>query len=171
MVGTSFSTEGAMLSFSPSRLSIPHRDGGIRGVQLPLIADKTMTIARDYGVLNAEEGIAYRYVSNRAPPARLADPSIPSALFIIDNKGILRQITINDRPVGRSVPETYRLIKAIQHVELMRETPPSDGVPQSNVALNINALYVSDDLAPKLDSPKHRSFQCSEKNLLRDLTE
>lgn len=55
-----------------------------------------MSIARDYGVLIEDEGIALR------------------GLFIIDPKGILRQITINDLPVGRSVEETVRLIKAFQ---------------------------------------------------------
>jgi peroxiredoxin (alkyl hydroperoxide reductase subunit C) len=37
-----------------------------------------------------------------------------SGLFLIDPKGVLRQITINDLPVGRSVDETLRLIKAFQ---------------------------------------------------------
>lgn len=41
-------------------------------------------------------------------------------LFIIDPKGTLRQITINDLSVGRSVDETLRLIKAFQFVR-----PPS----------------------------------------------
>ena len=49
-----------------------------------------MTIARDYGVLIEEEGIALR------------------GLFIIDPKGVLRQVTVNDLPVGRSVEETVR---------------------------------------------------------------
>ena len=35
-------------------------------------------------------------------------------LFIISPKGILRQMTINDLPVGRSVDETLRLVKAFQ---------------------------------------------------------
>lgn len=43
-------------------------------------------------------------------------------MFIIDTQGILRQITINDRSVGRSVPETMRLIRAFQHAEKLRET-------------------------------------------------
>ena len=33
-------------------------------------------------------------------------------LFIIDEKGIIRSITINDASVGRSVDETIRLIQA-----------------------------------------------------------
>ena len=38
-------------------------------------------------------------------------------LFIIDGKGIVRQITINDLPVGRSVDETLRLVKAFQFTD------------------------------------------------------
>ena len=35
-------------------------------------------------------------------------------LFIISPSGVLRQMTINDLPVGRSVDETLRLVKAFQ---------------------------------------------------------
>lgn len=38
-------------------------------------------------------------------------------LFIIDDKGILRQMTINDLPVGRSVDETLRLVQAFQFAD------------------------------------------------------
>lgn len=38
-------------------------------------------------------------------------------LFVIDAKGILRQITINDLPVGRSVDETLRLVQAFQFTD------------------------------------------------------
>ena len=38
-------------------------------------------------------------------------------LFIIDPEGVVRQMSINDLPVGRSVDETLRLIKAFQFVE------------------------------------------------------
>lgn len=50
-------------------------------------------MATKYGVLLPQDGIALR------------------GLFLIDPKGITRQITINDLPVGRSVEETIRLIK------------------------------------------------------------
>ena len=39
------------------------------------------------------------------------------SLFIIDDKGRLRQITINDFPVGRSVDETLRLVQAFQFTD------------------------------------------------------
>lgn len=40
-----------------------------------------------------------------------------SGLFIIDGRGILRQITMNDLPVGRSVDETLRLLQAFQYTD------------------------------------------------------
>ncbi|CAI9582793.1 unnamed protein product, partial [Staurois parvus] len=63
------------------------KDGGLGPMKIPLVSDMRRTISTDYGVLN-DEGISFR------------------GLFIIDEKGILRQITINDLPVGRSVDET-----------------------------------------------------------------
>ncbi|KAI0919897.1 Peroxiredoxin-1, variant 5 [Taiwanofungus camphoratus] len=73
------------------------KQGGLGpNLKLPMIADKNTQISRDYGVLIEEEGVALR------------------GLFLIDPKGTLRQITINDLPVGRSVDETIRLIKAFQ---------------------------------------------------------
>lgn len=38
-------------------------------------------------------------------------------LFIIDGRGILRQITMNDLPVGRSTDETLRLLQAFQYTD------------------------------------------------------
>jgi alkyl hydroperoxide reductase subunit AhpC len=38
-------------------------------------------------------------------------------LFIIDGHGILRQITMNDLPVGRSTDETLRLLQAFQYTD------------------------------------------------------
>ena len=60
-------------------------------MKIPLIADLTKEIARDYEVL-LDGGMAAR------------------ATFIIDPKGTVMQITINDLDVGRSVSETLRLL-------------------------------------------------------------
>lgn len=38
-------------------------------------------------------------------------PVIVSGQFLIDPKGIVRQMTVNDLPVGRSVDESLRLLK------------------------------------------------------------
>lgn len=50
-------------------------------------------------------------------------------LFIIDGKGILRQITINDLPVGRSVEETLRLVQAFQFTDQHGEVCPANWKP------------------------------------------
>jgi len=91
--------------------NIPRKKGGLGCMNIPLIADKNCQISRDYGVLKEDDGIAYR------------------GLFIVDNKGILRQITINDLPVGRSVDETLRLVKAFQFTDEHGEVCPAGWKP------------------------------------------
>lgn len=50
-------------------------------------------------------------------------------LFIIDPKGITRQITVNDLPVGRNVEEVLRLIKAFQYADKHGEVCPANWNP------------------------------------------
>lgn len=50
-------------------------------------------------------------------------------LFIIDNRGVLRQITMNDLPVGRSVDETLRLVQAFQYTDSHGEVCPAGWKP------------------------------------------
>lgn len=80
-------------------VNTPRNEGGLGKMQIPLLADKSAAIAKDYQVYNETTGIPYR------------------GLFIIDDKGNLRQITINDLPVGRSVDETLRLVQAFQYTD------------------------------------------------------
>ncbi len=68
-------------------------------MNIPLLADKAANIAKAYGVYNEETGVPFR------------------GLFIIDEKGVLRQVTVNDLPVGRSVDETLRLVQAFQFTD------------------------------------------------------
>jgi len=89
----------------------PRKQGGLGQMKIPLLADKAMTISRDYGVLMEEAGISFR------------------GLFIIDDKGTLRQITINDLPVGRSVDETLRLVQAFQFTDKHGEVCPAGWKP------------------------------------------
>lgn len=55
-------------------------------------------------------------------------------LFIIDPNGKVRQKTVNDLPVGRSVDETLRLIQAIQHFEEHGEVCPANWSRDKNPA-------------------------------------
>ncbi|PAA60019.1 hypothetical protein BOX15_Mlig001693g2, partial [Macrostomum lignano] len=87
------------------------KDGGLGRLNMPLLADPSHAISRAYGVLKGDEGIAFR------------------GLFIINEKGQLRQITINDLPVGRSVDETFRLVQAFQFTDKHGEVCPANWKP------------------------------------------
>uniref|UniRef100_A0A674N0M7 thioredoxin-dependent peroxiredoxin n=1 Tax=Takifugu rubripes TaxID=31033 RepID=A0A674N0M7_TAKRU len=56
-------------------------------------------------------------------------------LFVIDDKGVLRQITINDLPVGRSVDETLRLVQAFQFTDKNGEVCPAGWKPGSDTII------------------------------------
>jgi peroxiredoxin (alkyl hydroperoxide reductase subunit C) len=94
-------------------INTPRKAGGLGGLKYPLLSDFNKTIARDYGVLVESSGVALR------------------GLFIIDPNGVVRQVTINDLPVGRSVDETLRLVKAFQFVEKHGEVCPANWKPEA----------------------------------------
>lgn len=88
-------------------IQTPRAKGGLGGLNYPLVADLTKKISADYGVL-LDGGIALR------------------GLFIIDQKGIVRAITVHDLPLGRSVDEALRVLDALQHFEKHGEVCPAD---------------------------------------------
>ena len=81
-------------------------DGGLGGCNYPLLSDINKDIARAYDVL-LPGGVALR------------------GSFIIDPNGVVRQATINDLPVGRSVDEALRLIEAFQYTDEHGEVCPA----------------------------------------------
>eukprot|EP00601_Ochromonadales_sp_CCMP2298_P019172 CAMPEP_0173306252 /NCGR_PEP_ID=MMETSP1143-20121109/20467_1 /TAXON_ID=483371 /ORGANISM="non described non described, Strain CCMP2298" /LENGTH=183 /DNA_ID=CAMNT_0014247303 /DNA_START=12 /DNA_END=560 /DNA_ORIENTATION=+ len=85
----------------------PRKQGGVGALKIPLIADIRKQVAKDYGVLVGDGSVANRGV------------------FIIDPKGLIRQITINDIDVGRNVDEVLRVLQATQHVD----AHPGEGCP------------------------------------------
>jgi peroxiredoxin 1 len=92
-------------------INTPRKQGGLGEMKIPLLADTSLKVSRAYGVLNEEAGIDFR------------------GLFIIDDKGRLRQITLNDLPVGRSVDEILRLVQAFQYNEKHGEVCPAGWKP------------------------------------------
>ncbi len=89
-------------------LNTPKSKGGIEGVDYPLISDLNKTISKDYDVLFAQEGVAYR------------------GLFLIDKTGIVRHQVINDLPLGRSVDEALRILDALIYFENYGEVCPAN---------------------------------------------
>lgn len=89
-------------------LGTPRKQGGINGVEYPILSDMNKQIARAYDVLNEEEGIAYR------------------GLFLIDRNGFVRHQIVNDLPLGRSVNEALRMIDALIKHEMHGEVCPAN---------------------------------------------
>jgi alkyl hydroperoxide reductase subunit AhpC len=85
----------------------PRAQGGLGGLNYPLVSDLTKKISQDYGVL-LDSGVALR------------------GLFVIDRKGIVRAVTVHDLPIGRSVDEALRVLDALQHFEKFGEVCPAD---------------------------------------------
>lgn len=86
----------------------PKAEGGIQGVEYPIISDLNKDIARNYHVLKEDEGLAYR------------------GQFLIDKKGIIRHQLVNDLPIGRSVDEALRLLDALIFHEKNGEVCPAN---------------------------------------------
>jgi alkyl hydroperoxide reductase subunit AhpC len=57
--------------------------------------------------------------------------SRPSPRDAADPRGIVRQVTVNDLPVGRSVDEVLRLVKAFQFTDVHGEVCPAGWHPGS----------------------------------------
>ena len=70
--------------------------GDLGKINYPLASDMTKEVAKDYGVLLEEEGIALR------------------GLFIINPEGVIKYSLIQDNDIGRSVDETLRVLKALR---------------------------------------------------------
>ncbi|KAI9325285.1 thioredoxin-like protein [Zopfochytrium polystomum] len=91
-------------------INTPRKEGGLGAMKIPVLSDITKQISADYGVLiekGGDIGVALR------------------GTFIIDPAQVVRQITVNDLPVGRSVDETLRLVEALQFADKHGEVCPA----------------------------------------------
>lgn len=85
----------------------PRNDGGLGQIAYPLIADLDKKISEAYGVL-LPSGVALR------------------GLFFIDKNGIVHHEVVNDLPLGRSIDEVLRIVKAWQFFEKNGEVCPAN---------------------------------------------
>lgn len=86
---------------------VPRNQGGLGDIRYPLISDLSKRIAEAYDVLHPM-GVALR------------------GLFLIDKEGIVRHQVVNDLPLGRSVDEALRMVKALQFYEKYGEVCPAN---------------------------------------------
>jgi peroxiredoxin (alkyl hydroperoxide reductase subunit C) len=104
-------------------LQVAKEHGGIKGITYPIVADTSKTISANYGVLFGE------YDVNEAGELIATGPMIAfRGLFLIDKKGIVRHVTVNDLSLGRNVEEALRVLDALQFTEEHGEVCPANWV-------------------------------------------
>jgi peroxiredoxin 2/4 len=102
-------------------LNTEKKNGGIKGVTFPLVADFSKTISMNYGVLAGE----YDY-NDEGEAVFDGNPVAYRGLFLIDKEGVVRHAVINDLPLGRNVDEALRMVDALKHVEEFGEVCPAN---------------------------------------------
>lgn len=91
-------------------------DGGIEGVQFPLIADSTRKLSEALDILDHDKNDEFGegdYVTYRAT-------------YLIDETGKVFHESTNDMPLGRNVSEYLRLVDAYAHVQEHGEVCPAN---------------------------------------------
>ena len=102
-------------------LQMAKEQGGIKGVTYPIVADTTKTISINYGVLSGN------YTHDAKGELVAEGPMIAfRGLFLIDKKGVVRHMLVNDLPLGRNVDEAIRMVDALQFNEEVGEVCPAN---------------------------------------------
>jgi lipoyl-dependent peroxiredoxin subunit C len=68
----------------------------LKDLPFPMLADVKRELSSALGILNQDAGVALR------------------ATFIVDPDGIIQWVKVNGLNVGRSIPETLRVLRALQ---------------------------------------------------------
>ncbi len=89
LVGASTDSEYVHLAW---RMQHPE----LRNLKFPMLADTSKSLGDELGILTEAERVAYRVT------------------YIIDPKGIIRWVCVNDLSVGRSVDEVIRVLDGLQ---------------------------------------------------------
>jgi lipoyl-dependent peroxiredoxin subunit C len=89
VLGASIDTHSVHLAWR-----LHHPD--LRDLPFPMLADTKRELSQALGILHLEDGVDLR------------------ATFIVDPEGSIRWVNVNDLDVGRSVPETLRVLDALQ---------------------------------------------------------
>jgi alkyl hydroperoxide reductase subunit AhpC len=83
-------------SFFSHKAWFADRDTFASEITHPVIGDTSHEVSKAFGVLKEDAGVAYR------------------ATVVVDDKGVVRSMTVNDLSAGRSPKETLRTVQALQ---------------------------------------------------------
>ena len=102
-------------------LQMDKKNGGIKGVTYPIVADTTKTISANFDVLTGEYD-----VNEKGELVATGSMIAYRGLFLIDKQGIVRHQTVNDLSLGRNVDEAIRMVDALQFNEENGEVCPAN---------------------------------------------
>ena len=102
-------------------LQLSKKEGGIKGVTYPIVADTNKTISSNYDVLNGE----YYFDDNDQMQAT-SELIAYRGLFLIDKNGVVQHQVVNNLPIGRNIDEALRTLDALIFFEENGEVCPAN---------------------------------------------
>lgn len=79
-----------------SHLAWRNSNAELKNLPFPMLADMKRELCAELGILDAKLGAAQR------------------ATYVVDNKNIIRHVTVNDLGIGRNPQETLRVVDALK---------------------------------------------------------
>jgi peroxiredoxin 2/4 len=79
-------------------LLVKRNQGGLAGLQYPLLSDLSQRITKRYNLLT-KDGLSF------------------PGVFIIDKEGVIQYYTVNNLLCGRNIDEWLRVLKSIQYIK------------------------------------------------------
>ncbi len=118
LLGLSIDSLHSHLAWAKSIEGIDLYGQGKEKVPFPVIADISMNVAKKYGMLQT-----------------VAKTKTVRAVFIIDDKGIIRTILYYPMSTGRNLQEILRIIRSLQLHDQENVSTPADWQPGDDVVL------------------------------------
>lgn len=136
LLGLSIDSLHSHLAWAKSIENIDLYGEGKVEVSFPIIADISMNVAKKYGMLQT-----------------VANTQTIRAVFIIDDKGIIRTILYYPMSTGRNLPEILRIIRSLQLHDAENVSTPADWNPGDDVVLGAPLTLDESDARMKSSDP------------------
>jgi peroxiredoxin (alkyl hydroperoxide reductase subunit C) len=102
-------------------LQLEKKQGGIKGITYPIVADTSKTISANFDVLNGE----YFWDDNNQMQST-SELIAYRGTFLIDKNGIVQHQLVNNLPLGRNIDETLRTLDSLIFFEENGEVCPAN---------------------------------------------
>jgi peroxiredoxin (alkyl hydroperoxide reductase subunit C) len=111
-------------------------------VKFPVIADLSMQVSHAYGMIHPGS----------------SETSTVRAVFIIDDRGIMRAMVYYPKDNGRSIPEVLRLVKALQTTDEHKVATPEGWQPGEKVI--VPPPSTSEAADARIDAAAEEGYEC-----------